>query len=222
MITDEMIAEAAAELNEAMINSLPNPDECKHQFSKKFERQMEKLIFRVNHPIRYKVLSRVACIFLVILLGFTVVMSCSPTVRAAVFEWVKKAYESFYSYYFDAEVEERTNIYYIDSLPEGFVEITNTDDGGTHLYIYTNKQNELLVFTYSLNPDLSVFYMEKDGYLVKEIIVDGKRADLYISQDENLTNGIIWYNEEDGFIFYISGPLDREELAKIAESVRKK
>ena len=98
MITDEMIAEAAAELNEAMIKSLPDPHECKHQFSKKFERKMERLIYRVNHPIRYKIVSRVASILLVLLIGFTVVMSCSPTSLSSVIGWIKQVYESFYSY----------------------------------------------------------------------------------------------------------------------------
>ena len=44
MITDEMIAEAAAELNQALIDSLPDPRDCKHHFSKKFERKMKIMI----------------------------------------------------------------------------------------------------------------------------------------------------------------------------------
>lgn len=39
MITDEMLAEAAAELAEAINASLPAPEECHHQFSAKFERK---------------------------------------------------------------------------------------------------------------------------------------------------------------------------------------
>lgn len=150
MITDEMIAEAAAELNEAVINSLPDPHECKHQFSRKFERKMEKLIHRVNHPVRYMVLSRVASILLVIFIGFTMVMSFSPTARAAVFGWIKQAYESFYSYYFETDVEKESNYrYQIDPLPEGYTELSSSLTGRVSTYIYLSDQNELLVFTYA-------------------------------------------------------------------------
>lgn len=222
MITDEMIAEAAAELNEAMIKSLPNPHECKHQFSKKFEQKMDKVIFRVNHPIRYKVINRVASILLVILIGFTMVMSFSTTARAAVIGWIKQAYESFYSYYFDCNVDtDSNNRYKIDPLPEGYTEISNSHDSGTHMYIYGNGQNELLVFSYSISPDSAVFFVEQEGYLVEEILVFGKSADLYLSKDSSMANGIIWCDEEAGLIFYISGQFDGEELINFAESVIK-
>lgn len=222
MITDEMIAEAAAELNEAMIKSLPDPHECKHQFSKKFERKMDKLIYRVNHPIRYKIVSRVASVLLVILLGFTVVMSCSPTARAAVIGWIKQAYESFYTYYFNAEKKPIVNDkYHIDPLPEGYIEITNSNDGGTCAHIFFNEQNEMLVFSYSQNHEDSIFFVEKENFLVEETFVNGKAADLYITKDNNMANGIIWCDEDTGLIFYISGCFDGEELKTIAENVEK-
>lgn len=215
MITDEMIAEAAAELNEAMIKSVPDPHECKHQFSKKFERKMNKLIFRVNHPIRYKAANRVASIILIVFLGLAVAISCSPTARAAVIGWVKKAYESFYSYYFDGETELETNEkYQISPLPEGYVEISNTEDGGTHMYVYGNKQNELLVFSYSISPDSASFFVKNDGYIVEETLVLGKTADLYLSKDGNMANGIIWWDDEAELIFYISGQFGGDELKK--------
>lgn len=222
MITDEMIAEAAAELNEAMIKSLPDPHECKHQFSKKFERKMDKLIYRVNHPIRYKIVSRVASILLVILIGFTMVMSFSTATRAAVIGWIKQAYESFYSYYFDSNVDtDSNNKYQIDPLPEGYVEISRTEESGIFMYVYTNEQNSLLVFAYSESADSGVFFLDQEGYFVEEIVVNGRTADLYLSKDVNLSNSIIWCDEEAGIIFYISGRFSREELKSLAESVRK-
>lgn len=221
MITDEMIAEAAAELNEAMIKSLPDPHECKHQFSKKFERKMDRLIYRVNHPIRYKIGSRVASILLVILIGFTVVMSCSPTARAAVIGWIKQVCESFYSYYFEANADTYSSYkYQIAPLPEGYVEISNDEDNGTYICIYANDKNEMLTFSYSVSPESAMFYVVKEAYLIEEIQVSGKKADLYISTDGNQSNGIIWCDENAGIIFYISGRLDGEELKILAESVK--
>ena len=221
MITDEMIAEAAAELNEAMIKSLPDPHECKHQFSKKFERKMDRLIYRVNHPIRYKIASRVASILLVILIGFTVVMSCSPTARAAVIGWIKQVYESFYSYYFEANTDTySSNKYQIDPLPEGYVEISKDEDNGIYMCIYANDKNEMLTFSYSVSPESAMFYVVKEEYLIEEIQIDGNTADLYMSIDGSQSNGIIWCDESVGIIFYVSGRFSGEELKNLAESVK--
>ena len=54
MITDEMLAQAAAELADAINESLPDPSECNHQFSPRFERKMKRLIHGTNHPIMYR------------------------------------------------------------------------------------------------------------------------------------------------------------------------
>lgn len=222
MITDEMIAEAAAELNEAMIKSLPDPHECKHQFSKKFERKMDRLIYRVNHPIRYKIASRVASILLVILIGFTVVMSCSPTARAAVIGWIKQVYESFYSYYFEANTDTySSNKYQIDPLPEGYAEISHTEENGMILYVFANGQNEMFIFAYSEKTDSSIFFVEKEGYSVEETEVLGCSGDLYTSEDGSQPNGLIWYDLESGYVFYISGQFDGKELINFAGSVKK-
>lgn len=221
MITDEMIAEAAAELNEAMIKSLPDPHECKHQFSKKFERKMDRLIYRVNHPIRYRIVSKVASILLVILIGFTVVMSCSPTARAAVIGWIKQVYESFYSYYFESNATTNSsNKYQIDPLPEGYVEISKDEDNGTYICIYANDKNEMLTFSYSVSPESAMFYVVKEEYLIEEIQIDGNTADLYMSIDGSQSNGIIWCDENIGIIFYVSGRFNGEELKNLAECVK--
>ena len=220
MITDEMIAEAAAELNQALIDSLPDPHECKHQFSKKFERKMEKLIHRVNHPIRHMVLNRVASILLVILLGFTMVMSFSPTARAAVIGWIRQVYESFYSYYFETDVETESNYrYQIDPLPEGYIEMSYSENNGIYLVAYSNEKS-IIYLSYTEGPDPSKIFVEKEGHFVEEILVNGKIADLYISEDESMPNVILWCDQEKGCLFYISGQLNGVELKKLAESVK--
>lgn len=65
-ITDEMMAEAAAEMNEAMLRSLPDPDDCHHEFSRKFKRKMKRVVYRAEHLVQFRIMQRVATIFLVI------------------------------------------------------------------------------------------------------------------------------------------------------------
>ena len=51
MITDEMLRIAAAEADQAIRESLPNPEDCDHQFSSEFERKMRHVIRRGRHPV---------------------------------------------------------------------------------------------------------------------------------------------------------------------------
>jgi len=43
-ITDEMLQEAAAKVSLAMLDDLPKPEDCEHNFSPQFHRNMRKLL----------------------------------------------------------------------------------------------------------------------------------------------------------------------------------
>ena len=44
MLSDEVLRQAAEKCAEAIIASLPAPEECNHKFSKRFEEKMQSLI----------------------------------------------------------------------------------------------------------------------------------------------------------------------------------
>ena len=46
MLNDELLRQAAEKCAEAIITSLPAPEECNHKFSKQFEEKMQALL----HP----------------------------------------------------------------------------------------------------------------------------------------------------------------------------
>lgn len=104
MINDEMLKQAAAELATAMNESLPDPEECVHQFSPEFEKKIKKLTRRANHPIIYRSFRSVASVLLVIIIGFCFVSAASAEARATVFGWVKEQYQSLYEYFFEGEI----------------------------------------------------------------------------------------------------------------------
>ena len=43
MLSEELLKQAAEELALAMNDSLPKPEQCQHQFSEEFERNMQRL-----------------------------------------------------------------------------------------------------------------------------------------------------------------------------------
>ena len=44
MLSDEVLRQAAGKCAEAIIASLPAPEECNHKFSKRFEEKMQVLL----------------------------------------------------------------------------------------------------------------------------------------------------------------------------------
>ena len=44
MLSEELLKQAAEELALALIDSQPEPEECQHQFSEKFESKMQMLL----------------------------------------------------------------------------------------------------------------------------------------------------------------------------------
>ena len=44
MLSDEVLRQAAEKCAEAIIASLPDPEECNHKFSKRFEEKMQALL----------------------------------------------------------------------------------------------------------------------------------------------------------------------------------
>ena len=47
MLSEELLKQAAEELALALIESLPKPEECQHQFSEEFESKMQRLLSSV-------------------------------------------------------------------------------------------------------------------------------------------------------------------------------
>lgn len=97
MLTDAILREATAEAERFLLSIVPEDGEP-HVFSKRFERKMQKLIRRANHPIRYQVMRTAAAVALAIVTLFGAVMAVSPEARAAVVGWVKSTFHEFFEY----------------------------------------------------------------------------------------------------------------------------
>ena len=52
MLSEELLKQAAEELALAMIESLPEPEQCQHQFSKELERKKQLLFSSVTPSTR--------------------------------------------------------------------------------------------------------------------------------------------------------------------------
>ena len=187
-----------------------------HDFLSGFEKKMQKLIRRANHPIWYRVTQAVACLLLAALLSGCTVLAVSPEARAALAGWVREVSEGWFVYHYTGETQDApTDIVYCPTwVPDGYALVRESN----HAFIYEDDTEGLLSFVYS-DLDTSAAYLERKGVNVYSVFVGSYPADLYLDQQEGNTNNLIWVAEDKGLFFSISAPLTGEELIKIAESV---
>lgn len=222
MISDEMLKEAADEIAMALIDSLPDPAENEHIFSKRFEKKMKKLIRKTDHPVRYRIIQSSIAVVLVVVMVFGSVLAVSPSARAAMVNWLKEAVGSM-THYTSAPGHSQTDtenagIYELTSLPDGYtLAFMNEDDGGRS-YAFTNEAGQILQFAYIIGGTHTELYLDTESYQLHNVQCGNITVDVYIANDQGDRNSIVW--EENDILFYISAFLDQDELIELIDHVR--
>ncbi len=224
MCTDEMISEAVIRYAEAMNRSLPELTECKHRFSKAFQRKMRRLLCRVEHPARYRFAQAAAILLLVMTIAFTAIMVVCPTARAAVLGWVRKRFENVITYRYagDTLEESDTMQYGLSVLPEGYQEAGIFFNDGNWFAVYTDDAQNALHFSYALAPRMLDFCIKKnEGYTIETTVGDSP-AYIYMQNNGMVGNVIVWTGPDPETVFYISAKLEPDTLRWLAEGVVQK
>lgn len=229
MLTDAMLREAAAEAARFLLSLEPEEDGEPHVFSKRFERKMEKLFRRVNHPVRYQVMRAAATIVLVIATLFGAVMAFSPEARAAVVGWVKSAFYEFFEYSnhaSDANMNSSANEqtvyeYRLSVVPDGYRELKLIERKDGKGYLYADEMGRILQFTYTYGGESSGLFTRTEEYIQHTDYVHEWLADVYIALKKNESSVIVWQDPDANVLFQIFAAADQNELIEIAETVEK-
>ena len=168
-------------------------------------------------------LSRVACVFLAVLLTGSAVLTFSVEARAAFFGWIREQVETYYMYFFvgNAAVTEPAK-YELGWMPENCIFVTSYETAGGEVYIYTDERDTLIQFTYTSEPDNEKVYVDCAEYTEKQVTINGNTASLFIAPSEDNTDGIVWIDPDTNTLFFVSGHFDQETFIKIAENVKEK
>ena len=168
-------------------------------------------------------LSRVACVFLAVLLTGSAVLTFSVEARAAFFGWVREQVETYYMYFFEgnAAVTEPAK-YELGWMPENCIFVTSYETAGGEVYIYTDERDTLIQFTYTSEPDNEKVYVDYAEHTEKQVTINGNTASLFIAPSEDNTDGIVWTDPNTNTLFFISGHFDQETFIKIAENVKER
>ncbi len=221
MITDAMLKEATGEAERFLLTTLPSGDVQEHQFSSRFERKMERLIRRVNHPVRYQVLRSAAAIILVLLTLFGAVLAVSPEARARVVGWVRRTFFEFSQYENHTPIDPNARyVYTLPEVPEGYALLSTIEKENGKLYVFANDGNKIR-FSYTYSVEGSSLFIEVEDYDISVAAVGQCAAEVYIAKNSDETNMIVWQDPSEGVLFYISAMLDRSALIELAENVEK-
>lgn len=222
MITDEMLAQAADAYVQIMVENIPDLPEYRHSFSVRFERKIRRIIRRGSHPVLYRTMRAAGYAVAALVLSFLTLMAVNPSARAAVMDWIRDIYASYYShsYYFpneDVDIQEiKCEIGYI---PDTYVEVFYGETQFNVTRYFENSFKQRLFFSYSKQPSSVEYFYELTDYTIECIQISGVPGE-FIHSLQGSGNIVQWIDSDYKILFTISGYFEKEELVQIAESIK--
>lgn len=222
MISEEQLRLAAQRAGKALAESLPEPEDCHHEFSPEFERKMRKLIRKSRHPGFYKGLKRAACFLLVLLLSGGAFLTVNAEARELVFGWISEKFEDSQRYFHQGDPTPAEDIVYyqIDVPDEYWLESRYEGEGYINEY-YVNEEGKYVNFVYQYITEISggEMYIIDTESKKKNVFVHDMPADLYIADLPENSNTVVWTDTETGALLDVTAYMDEDELIALAESV---
>ncbi|AEV70083.1 DUF4367 domain-containing protein [Acetivibrio clariflavus] len=217
--TDEMLREAVVRADIRELEALSADYEIEHEFSKRFERRMKKLVRRSKTGnqaggavfLRRRAVALAAAI--VILLATAMSVSA---VRAAVFEFITEVYEKFTHIFFNESRSSSDSagefiVRRPSFIPEGF-ELVSEKTAGPVLLVY-EKGTDYISYSQQRLEDVSMD-INTEGAELEELEFNGHPAKYYSNHG---VQNLLWC--DDKYMYMVSSTLDRDIVFKIAESV---
>ena len=209
--------EIYSQLTAEKYKEMQNPDV---HFSLDFERRMEKLINRNKKPY-FRLINtaakRVAIIIAVIIIALTGTVLSVDALREGVKNFVIETFEKFSVLSFDKnsvipkEIEECFAPTY---TPSGFKIIEAENSEGSNFILYKDDNGSSIYYT-QLVVDGALSYIDTQDAVTEEI---GKY--LFVRKEQINRSAIYFSDEEYSYEIVAFGNLSKEELLKIAESVK--
>ena len=213
MISDEILAQAAQEYEQALLGALPETVPA-HTFSKTFQKKMARLCRKTKHSSAYTAFKRVACaMILVALLGSTAVLS-SAEGHATVMGWINMISDRF-----TQKTEEPiAKNYDLKEVPEGYRLVEHSQRKGGGFVLYVDQRGNFLVFDYQYDPNGGSYFMKMENHIHLQETVDGQLMDIYLSQDPAYRNAVVW-SVPGKATFSISAYLEKNDLIALTKKV---
>ena len=163
-----------------------------------------------------------AAILLAVLLGGTVFLSTNAQAREAFFGWVREQVEGAQRYFHQGNVTSASEIvhYQID-IPEGYWLEDSLEAEGYFDYYYVNDDGDSIEFTYQYETEAAggELYVDDRETEKKQVMVCGTPGELYLSNEEETSNTVIWMDQSTGALIDVTAFLEENALLGLAETV---
>lgn len=219
-MTDEQLKSALIEVRDYMLIQFPSED-GDHEFSRRFHKKMKQLIEMEMHPLLFYAKRIVAAILIMLGISSCLAFGFSEDVRADAIKWFMENFtEKGYRYQKEAEMEVDLTLYTLKGIVlEGYQLIDRTEKEDVVDEAYIGEDGSLLVFTVMSSSRKKEFNISSDQSMVIETVyVNGNRADLYLSENPDESNIIVWEGS-NGVLFSLGGILDKEQLISMVERI---
>ena len=176
-------------------------------------------------PLWKKVLQRVAVILIVFSLSLGSLMIISPSVRAAVVNWVTEWYETHITFrYLGTPTEDEMPEYTIGALPNGYAEVDSEREewpdyicivyrnevSGKTIYFDYTRMTQGYVNDFEVNSDTAT----------SSVLVNGMQGYLFQEKNwERQRSSITWIDSDKNLQFTIQAYLPQSGILQMAESV---
>ena len=221
MMDKNILRQAAAEADAALMEGLPAPEDCSADFSPEFEQKLARRL--VAEKPSYGAVKRAACILLAFVLVGGSLLAASPTVRAAALGWLRESYGTVSMYLFQEKAPGgELGAYRLSEVPEGYTLRKEKQDEDEYSIIYENEDGLFFSFSYMIQPENggSAFVIEQMDHLsMHKVVVQETVGDFYMCEDGATSNSVIWVNEESGILFHLAGWFPEQELIDFANCI---
>jgi len=211
--------EACEEYCEDLVAKTDKSEPETHEFSPEFQQKMSKLLekpktnqFRMFNSVG----KRVAVIFVVLALTFTTVFGVKA-LRIPVIEFFNRIYEEFTSLFtIGTNADYDDNFVFDPKEPEYTVDGFEVENRTQRKDMYQLEYSSATGSSYYFKQDILYQDQKIDKQTeYDEVSINGKLGYYYGSERRNT---LVWYDSH--YSYMIFGDISKEEMIKVAESVK--
>ena len=228
-ITDDLLFKHCANVENFILEQIPDEEDIDYEYPKEFEKKIKKIIKEEKRgPFLNKIYSytkKIAVVFIAFLISlFTITMSVEA-LRVKLFDMVKEVYEKFTIYKFKIDENDNKKVNFLEKksinyLPNGFEEIDRAEYDNDISVTYSDGE-DYITFNYLLIEN-SNLYIDTENAKINKVQINNFYAD-YIEkenksrlvwQDENILYDLkLDYTNKDKYLDI------KSELIKIAKNI---
>ena len=224
---------AALAVSESMLNSLPKPDEIKHEFSSDFLNKMDGLLARDRKQRRRQaILRRVAMIAFAALIGIGAWLTVDNTARASVIKWIRELTEYGFAYRFSTTGTGKELPGYsvfsdtqctIGWMPEGYEDQSHDYLDYSEIHYFVKKGTpEGIFFSWGKpdeNNEYPQFYYGIHEDNTQAITINGNAGE-FIPDKDGVGGTLHWVDAKTGIQLELHSAFDQKTMLRIAQSIR--